>query len=211
MEGVFMKNLIILIALLIILVIVGFLIMLIFSSSGTLSKSKPVQDGYSIGQYSGDGRISDYGVDAYPRFRIVLQQIDISAGGNREWKIVNPPTAEFTLGIILQNTSDREPLEVCNPEFDISITDVGGVGVASSKGYLKPNWECQEGPQIVEINNQLVPGPGVEYMYWTAPLCDIPFVEGGEYLISLNFSGCDDLETQISATVILEGGGVERP
>jgi len=206
-----MKNLILLIFLLILIVVVAFLVMHNFSSSGALSKSNPAQGGYSVAQYSGDGRISDYGVDAYPRYRIVLQQVDLSAGFNRELKITNPPTAKLTLGIILQNTSDREPLEACNPEFDITISEVGGVEVASSKGYLKPNWECQEGPQIVEINNQLVPGPGVEYMYWTAPLCDIPFAEGGDYLISFDFSGCDDLEAQISATVILEGGGVERP
>ncbi len=156
---------------------------------------------YKVSEYRGDGAIMDRGFWSYPRFRIRLPEVELTANRTRLYKLKGLPPVPLVLELEvvdrrLIDPKDFDMLREMSTAVSVRIADIQGRTVCSASGPLK-DWVMTKRPQYAG--------------YWHPNCRDVRFREGMSYTMTLT-TGKEGSESDPLVIVpMLEGGGNELP
>jgi len=164
---------------------------------------------FRVGQFQGDGTISDSGVFTYPRYHIRLHAIPLSQVGEYSSVVSGLPSSPMHLRLecarllqsqkdVLDGLSTRVKAQIVEDPDKSSkvLCTVDGRPVDATSGH--PNgW-------ILSVSNSSA-------SYWNRGCLDLPISHSHAYSIRVSIEEVDRRSPDIQVIPILEGGGIELP
>jgi hypothetical protein len=153
---------------------------------------------YKAIRYRGDGAITDRGFWSYPRYRIQLPQVELTANRTRLFKLTGLPPVPLTLELEvidrrLVDPKDYDLLRRMSTTVSVKIADVHGRTVCSASGPLK-DWVLTQGFQSAG--------------YWHPNCREVRFHEDMSYTMTVAVGG-ESSDSPLVIVPTMQGGGNE--
>jgi len=156
-------------------------------------------------RYRGDGKFSDRGFFAYPRYVVTFADMSLSASGESRFHLRGIPTEEMTLLLYVKgssgSTEERLRLTKVPVTIEAVLTDSRGRDVCHASG--RPEDSNQDGIWV------LMSGGDAGYWHWQ---CNHVQLHSNEaYNLVLRVLSTGQTVEKVVVTPTLEGGGLELP
>lgn len=164
---------------------------------------------YRVGQFQGDGTISDSGVFTYPRYHIRLHAIPLTKVGEYSSSVSGLPSSPMHLRLecagllqsqkdVLDDLSTRVKAQVVEDRGRSSnvLCSVDGRPVDATSGHSN-GW-------ILSVSSSSA-------SYWNRGCLDLPISRSYAYSVRVSIEEVDHRSPDIQLIPILEGGGIELP
>lgn len=161
---------------------------------------------YDSRSYCGDGHLVDTGPASFPRYRIILPAMYVTASKSQKFLIQGAPPISATLMLDIKfpigNRMNARVEDDINQIKELPLiircrlTDEHGNSICSRSASVT-EWE------VAASMNQL----GL----WHPSLRDIILKRGGAYELVVDISSVADVPVDLVVTPMLQGGGAETP
>lgn len=156
-------------------------------------------------RYRGDGRFSDRGFFAYPRYVVTLVDIPLSESGERRFHLHGLPTEEMTLLLYVKGSSgsmeERPRLTRVPVTIEAELTDSRGRGVCHASG--RPKDSNEDGIWVLTS--------AAEAAYWHWQCNHVQLHSNETYNLVIRVVSTGQAVEKVVVTPTFQGGGLELP
>ncbi len=158
---------------------------------------------WNVQHYRGDGKFSDGGFFAYPRYVVTFPDMPLYEAGEHRFRLQGLQSEEMTLILYVKGSSGREEerprLTNLPTTIDALLTDSHGREVCHASG--RPDPGNKDGIWVLMS--------GAEAAYWHWQCTDVPVHSNESYNLLIRVIGAEQTAEKVVVIPTFEGGGLE--